>query len=171
MIGCGAMREKTVCFTGHRDIPPEQKEEIARQLKETLIKLINRGYLYFGAGGALGFDTMAEQAVLSLKKKYPQIKLILVLPCKSQANAWSAEDKEAYQDIIRKADKVVYTSQEYFSGCMQRRNRHLVDNSSICVCYLTKDTGGSAYTVRYAISKGLRIENVVKNKKRSDPFK
>lgn len=153
-------REKTVCFTGHRKIPLEKKDEITRRLKETLIQLINRGYLYFGAGGALGFDTMAEQAVLSLKEEYPQIKLILVLPCKSQANAWSTEDKEVYMEIIRKADKVVYTSQEYFRGCMQKRNRHLVDFSSVCVCYLTKDTGGSAYTVRYAISKGLSIENV-----------
>ncbi len=155
------MKEKTACFTGHRKIPPEQKEEITRRLKEALIELISRGgYLYFGTGGALGFDTMAEQAVLSLKKEYPQIKLILVLPCKSQANSWSTEDKEIYQEIIDKADKVVYTSQEYFRGCMQKRNRHLVDYSSVCVCYLTKDTGGSAYTVRYAISKGLRIENV-----------
>ncbi|MBO5448570.1 MAG: DUF1273 family protein [Ruminococcus sp.] len=154
------MREKTICFTGHRKIPLEKKDEITRQLKETLIQLINRGYLYFGAGGALGFDTMAEQAVLSLKEEYPQIKLILVLPCKSQANAWSTEDKEVYMEIIRKADKVVYTSQEYFRGCMQKRNRHLVDYSSVCVCYLTQDTGGSAYTVRYAISKGLSIENV-----------
>lgn len=153
-------REKTVCFTGHRKIPPEKKDEITRRLKETLIQLINRGYLYFGAGGALGFDTMAEQAVLSLKEEYPQIKLILVLPCKSQANAWSTEDKEVYMEIIRKADKVVYTSQEYFRGCMQKRNRHLVDFSSVCVCYLTKGTGGSAYTVRYAIFKGLSIENV-----------
>lgn len=154
------LREKTICFTGHRKIPLEKKDEITRQLKETLIQLINRGYLYFGAGGALGFDTMAEQAVLSLKEEYPQIKLILVLPCKSQANAWSTEDKEVYMEIIRKADKVVYTSQEYFRGCMQKRNRHLVDYSSVCVCYLTQDTGGSAYTVRYAISKGLSIENV-----------
>ncbi len=153
-------REKTCCFTGHREIPPEKKDEITRRLKETLIQLINRGYLYFGAGGALGFDTMAEQAVLSLKKEYPQIKLILVLPCKSQANAWSAKDKEIYQEMIGKADKIVYTSQAYFRGCMQKRNRHLVDYCSVCVCYLTRDTGGSAYTVRYAISRGLRIENV-----------
>ncbi len=66
-----ALKEKTACFTGHRKIPPERKEEITRRLKETLIELINRGYLYFGAGGALCFDTMAEQAVLSLKKEYP----------------------------------------------------------------------------------------------------
>lgn len=153
-------REKTCCFTGHRKIPPEKKDEITRQLKETLIQLIDKGFLYFGVGGALGFDTMAEQVVLSLKKEHPQIKLILVLPCKSQAHAWSAEDKKVYQEIIRKADKVVYTSQEYFRGCMQKRNRHLIDCSSVCICYLTKDTGGTAYTVRYAISKGLRIENV-----------
>lgn len=154
------LREKTVCFTGHRKIPLEKKDEITRRLKETLIQLINRGYLYFGTGGALGFDTMAAQAVLSLKEEYPLIKLILVLPCKSQAISWSTEDKEVYMEIIRKADKVVYTSQEYFRGCMQKRNRHLVDYSSVCVCYLTQDTGGSAYTVRYAISKGLSIENV-----------
>ena len=162
MIRCGAMKEKTVCFTGHRDIPPEKKDEIIRRLKETLIQLINRGYLYFGVGGALGFDMMAEQVVLSLKNEFPKIKLILVLPCRSQASGWNIEDKEVYQKIISKADKVVYTSQEYFRGCMQKRNRHLVDHSSVCVCYLTKDTGGSAYTVKYAISKGLRIENVAK---------
>ena len=48
-----------------------------------LIELLSRensGYLYFGAGGALGFDTLAAQTVLDLKKDYPQIKLILVLP-------------------------------------------------------------------------------------------
>lgn len=130
-----------------------------------LIQLINRGYLYFGVGGALGFDTMAEQTVLSLKKEYPQIKLILVLPCKSQANGWSSEDKEVYQEIISKADKVVYTSQEYYRGCMQRRNRYWVDNSSVCVCYHTEETGGTAYTVKYAVSKGLLIENVVQKQK------
>lgn len=126
-------REKTVCFTGHRKIPPEKKDEITRRLKVMIIQLINRGYLYFGAVGALDFDMMAEQAVLSLKKEYPQIKLILVLPCKLQANSWSNEDKEVYQEIISKADKVVYTSQEYYRGCMQKRNRYLVDNSSVCV--------------------------------------
>ncbi len=159
------MKEKTVCLTGHRKIPLEKSKDISKRLKEMLIQLINRGYLYFGAGGALGFDTMAEQIVLSLKKEYPQIKLILVLPCKSQASGWSNEDKEVYQEIISKADKVVYTSQEYYRGCMQKRNRYLVDNSSVCVCYHTEKTGGTAYTVKYASSKGLLIENVVQKQK------
>ena len=51
-----------------------------------MFKLIKNGYSYFGAGGALGFDTIATQTVLHLKERYPHTKLILVLPCIDQAN-------------------------------------------------------------------------------------
>lgn len=111
-------------------------------------------------GGALSFDTMAEQVVISLKNTFSKIKFIFVLLCKSQASGWSAEDKRAYQEIISKEAKVVYAFQKYFRGYMQKWNRHLVDYSGVCVCYLTKNTGGPIYTVRYAIYKGFRIENV-----------
>ncbi|MDO4757300.1 MAG: SLOG family protein [Parabacteroides sp.] len=155
------LQSRTVCFTGHRKIPPEKLETVARRLKETLIELIGKGYLYFGAGGALGFDTLAAQTVLELKAKFPQIKLILVLPCLSQADSWGIVDKRIYEQIKEKADKIVYTSREYTKGCMHKRNRHLVDNSSVCVCYLSENTGGTAYTVSYAESKSLLIINIV----------
>jgi len=154
------LKRYTVCFTGHRKMPPEQMDTLARRLKAELTKLIKDGYIYFGAGGALGFDTLAAQTVLELKRNYPHIKLILVLPCLSQTRGWSAVDIEIYENIKRKADKVVYTSQEYTRGCMHKRNRHLVDNSSVCVCYLTESTGGTAYTVDYARKNGLSIVNI-----------
>jgi len=154
------MKEHTVCFTGHRKIPQEQKDVVALRLKIEITKLIENGYRYFGAGGALGFDTLAAQTVLELKTEYPDVKLILVLPCLSQTRGWSARDIEIYEEIKNKADKVVYTSQEYTRGCMHKRNRHLVDNSSVCICYLTESTGGTAYTVNYAKEKGLMTINV-----------
>ena len=154
------MKNQTVCFTGHRKIPPEQVETLARRLKATLIQLIDNGCLYFGAGGALGFDTLAAQTVLELKSQYSDVKLILVLPCLSQTRGWSARDIEIYEDIKSKADKVVYTSQEYTRGCMHKRNRHLVDNSSVCVCYLTESSGGTAYTVDYARKNNLTVINL-----------
>lgn len=132
---------------------------LAQRLKTEIVELIDKGYLYFGVGGALGFDTLAAQTVLDLKNDYPQIKLILVLPCISQADGWSSEDKDTYEHIKSNADKVVYTSREYTRGCMHKRNRHLVDNSSACICYLTEKSGGTAYTVEYANSKGLLIIN------------
>lgn len=159
MIDC---KLKTCCFTGHRKIPPESFEEISRRLETTLIQLIEKGYMYFGTGGALGFDTLAAQTVLKLKTAYPYIKLILVLPCESQAEHWKKEDKMIYENIKAKADKAVYTSKAYFIGCMHKRNRHLVDNSSSCVCYLTKETGGTSYTVNYAKKKMLTVYNVAK---------
>ena len=107
-----------------------------------------------------GFDTLAAQTVLRLRKTYPQTKLILVLPCLSQTRGWRPEDIAEYERIKAAADKVVYTSQEYTRDCMFKRNRHLVDNSSLCIAYLMENTGGTAYTVDYARSKGLIIRNV-----------
>jgi uncharacterized phage-like protein YoqJ len=154
------MKEKTVCFTGHRTIPMLKKWKIEKKLKETLEPLIDNGYCYFGAGGALGFDTIAAQTVLGLKKKHPEIKLILVLPCKNQTRGWEEKDVSVYESIIEQADKVVYTQEHYDRGCMFKRNRHLVDNSSVCVAYLTEEKGGTAYTVNYANQKGVKVINI-----------
>lgn len=154
------MKERTACFTGHRTIPFLQRRKIEKRTEEALIEAIKQGYRFFGAGGALGFDTLAAQTVLRLKKTYPQIKLILVLPCLSQTRGWRSEDIAEYERIKAAADKVVYTSQEYTRDCMFKRNRHLVDNSSLCIAYLTENTGGTAYTVDYARFKGLIIKNV-----------
>lgn len=154
------MKEKTCCFTGHRTIPEAQKAKVAVSLRIAIRELVLDGYLYFGAGGALGFDTMAAQTVLRLKGEFPHIKLILVLPCKDQADRWSEADRAVYEDIKSKADKIVYMAEHYTRDCMFRRNRHLVDNSSVCICYLTQKSGGTAYTVGYAEKKGVTVKNL-----------
>lgn len=154
------MRERTCCFTGHRDLPAWGQKELAAKLEDTIIALIDRGIRFYGAGGARGYDTLAAQTVLRLKERYPHIRLILVLPCLTQTKGWPAADVKEYERIKALADKVVYTSQEYTKGCMHRRNRHLVDHSSVCVCYLTKKDGGTAYTVRYAKEHSLDIINI-----------
>ncbi|MCQ4770305.1 SLOG family protein [Intestinimonas massiliensis] len=133
---------------------------VKKRLEKVIEESIQTGYLYFGAGGALGFDTLAANTVIKLRAKHPDIKLILVLPCKTQTRGWKQSDIEEYERIIKAADKVVYTSENYFSGCMHKRNRHLVNNSSLCICYLTEDNGGTFYTVNYAKQNGLSIVNI-----------
>lgn len=155
-----SIREQTCCFTGHRDLPPNESAIIGHRLEQALRELILSGVRFFGAGGALGFDTLAAQTVLSLRQEYPHIRLILVLPCLSQTRGWRPKDVEVYEAIKKQADKVTYTAREYTKGCMHRRNRHLVDCSGTCVCYLKRDTGGTAYTVRYAREQGLRVINL-----------
>ena len=158
-MGMKTVWEQTCCFTGHRKIRNDQKAELSRRLDASIRALIAEDYRYFCTGGALGFDTMAAQAVLALRAAHPEIRLILVLPCLSQTKGWPEADKAAYQRILEQANDVVYVSQEYTRNCMFQRNRALVDRSSVCICYLTRQSGGTAYTVNYAQQKGLRICN------------
>ena len=155
------IKTQTACFTGHREIPANEYQPIRVRVRETLVEAIRNGYRFFGSGGALGFDTLAAQVVLELKKEYPEIRLILVLPCLTQAKYWKLEDIRKYELIKKDADRIVYISKEYSRECMFKRNRHLADNSSLCICYLAKETGGTAYTVEYAKKKGLSVINLV----------
>ncbi len=158
------MRNKTCCFTGHRNIAPEDYPLMKKRLYEEIEKLILAGYTFFGAGGALGFDTEAALAVLNLKSIYPHIKLILILPCITQTRGWSKHDAEIYEDIKNRCDKYVYTSKDYVYGCMQRRNRHMIDHSSVCIAYMLKSRGGTAGTVGYAGVRDTCVINIAGNK-------
>ena len=154
------MQEKTCCFTGHRKLPEEQLPQLKQALFKVIVRLASQGVTRFACGGALGFDTLAAQMVLVVKETFPQIQLLLVLPCKTQDKYWSKEDQKIYREILARADRVVFVSETYIQGCMQKRNRLLVEGSSVCVCYCTKKQGGTVYTVGYAQQKGLNLINL-----------
>lgn len=154
------MENPTVCFTGHRELPENKLDVIADRIEKEVEYLIKKGYRNFESGGALGFDILTAQVVLKLKKKYPHINLILILPCKEQSKYWGKNDIKIYDAIKKKADKIVYTSEFYYKGCMHKRNRKLVAKASVCLCYLEKNSGGTFYTVHYAEAKGLKLINI-----------
>ncbi len=143
-------KERTCSFTGHRIIQQETLNSLKEKLPKALKSLIQKGYHTFCSGGALGFDLFAAQIVLSLKKEYPCIKLVMILPCRDQERFWNSKQKELYQKVLEKADKIIYTADVYHRGCMQKRNRHLVDTASILIAFLEHEAGGTKYTVEYA---------------------
>lgn len=49
------MKNQTCCFTGHREIPPEEVPTLRGALLETVEGLVRQGVLYYGTGGARGF--------------------------------------------------------------------------------------------------------------------
>jgi len=156
-----AAADSAVCFSGHRDIPEGEREALTVRLEAALTRLIEGRFDCFYAGGAIGFDTMAAEAVLRLRVRHPHIRLCLVLPCHGQEARWSAENRLTYDRIRDAADLVLYTSpHRYTPGCMQQRDRSLVDRSSVCLCYLAHPTGGTAYTVAYARRRGLSVINL-----------
>lgn len=155
-------KPKTACFTGHREIRKSDTVLLHSVLSDVTEKAIQRGYLYFGAGGARGFDTLAAQTVMNLKKVYPFIHLILILPFENAFThelGWNETEIKDYQSILQSASKIVCLRKGYQKGCYYQRDRRLVDYSSLCICYQYKNTGGTAYTTRYAKQRGISVIN------------
>ena len=148
------------CFTGHRIIPLKDREPLDHALRETIRVFAKNGMEEFICGGALGFDTMAALEVLRQKKDFPHIRLTLVIPCKDQAARWTGPQKKIYQDILEKADSVICLFDHYVNGCMQMRNRYMVDHAHVCVAYYNGGAGGTAYTLRYAKEKNVLVQRI-----------
>lgn len=151
-------RNRTVCFTGHRNI--KSATAIERQLVEIVKGLVAQGYIHFLAGGARGFDTLAAQTIVKQKAVYSQINLRLVLPFPSPyeiEKGWTEDDIESYHTILGAADDVVYIGPQYKRGLYYKRDRYLVDNAAVCVAYQLRKTGGTAYTVNYAKEQGVKL--------------
>lgn len=145
------------CFTGHRRLSAAVADRLASELDQQLERLFFEGVRDFYCGGALGFDTLAEEAVLRLRTKAPSVRLHLILPCPDQADRWSVRDRERYARLLEEADDVEYVSDSYTPSCLFERNRRLVDYTTICMAYQTHTGGGTDYTVRYARQQGKRL--------------
>lgn len=138
-------------------IPEAEQGRLRRRLVEAVETLYSDGCRTFCAGGALGFDRMAADTVLALRQKYPDLRLLLMVPCRDQAARWSAGDRAIYERQLRDADEVRVLSERYFDGCMRERNRQMVAIASVCVAYVTSLHSGSAQTVRMAEARGIPV--------------
>ena len=154
------MREKTCCFTGHRDIPKSEIGLVMKRTEEYVKALVQRGVKFFGVGGALGYDALAAKLLFRLRaSELPGIKVILVYPFDGYMDRWTIRQRADALLMKPKYDKIVKVSDEPGRDAYLQRDRHLVDGSAFCICYCTRRDGGTAYTVRYALSKGLKVFN------------
>lgn len=156
------MPQKSCFFTGHRKIKFDPVLIVNTGYK--INELINEGVTDFYAGGAIGWDMICEELVISLKKKYPHIRLHLILPChpEQQTSDWSAEDRAEYDSILDKADEVELVSANYSTDCMKKRNSRLVQLGDICLCYFNENNkrSGTGQTVRMARDAEKKIINM-----------
>ena len=156
-----------VCtFTGHRPerLPWGQAEDDARcaALRGLIVRSVLRacaeGCDTFLCGMARGCDTYFAEAVLAAKTRFPNVRLIAMIPCPSQPEAWQEEDRTHYDRLLDACDAVCVLEPIYSSGCMLRRNRAMVDAAELVITvYDGEPGGGTAATVRYAERRGKRL--------------
>ncbi len=145
--------KKTCSFTGHRIL---SKDFDVDKLKEVINIMLINGYKTFLVGMAMGFDMICAEILIEKKREF-NIDIIACVPCKEQSKFYKKEEKIKYDECLKKADKIVYFSEQYTNGCMQERNRYMVDNSSVLIAHLRYFKGGALYTVNYAKKKEKEI--------------
>ena len=161
------LNENVACFTGHRsqklpwrfdesDVRCLAMKELAKLEIENAI--LNEGITHFISGMALGFDMIAAELVLELKKLYPNIILECAIPCKGQESKWPILQQKRYHDILKQADKIRCIYSHYEDGCMQERNKYMINNLSLVIALYNGMPGGTQQTLNYAKEKGLKVK-------------
>ena len=160
-------REQICCFTGHRPdkLPWGDDEcdprclEIKRKIALALEQAYALGYRHFISGMARGGDLFFAEAVLELRKKYPDVSLECARPCESQSSRWPRAEQARYDAILDRCNYETMVQHTYDRNCMMRRNRYMVDHSSrIIVLYDGVPKGGTAQTLAYALRKKLETD-------------
>lgn len=158
-------RIKSCAFTGHRpqSLPFNfaEDDDKYRQLKgimrEIIVDLIeNKGVTRFISGMAVGVDMLAAEIVLEEKQGYSGILLECALPCETQSIRWRVDQQERYYQILAACDKATLLQHTYTQGCMQKRNRYMVDNADYIVAVWNGRQGGTGSTVQYALKQGKK---------------
>lgn len=160
-----ALRQCTCCFTGHRPVKLpwryNESDERCIRLKSSIADALEAcfesGIRRFICGMALGCDTYFAEAVLAMKQRHEGIVLEAAVPCLGQEEAWPGPSRERYYRLLEQCDVRTVLEHEYTPGCMERRNRYMVDSSRILLAVYTGGSGGTLGTIRYAMDRGLTV--------------
>lgn len=161
------MSYKISCaFTGHRperfsfgyDNEDEKCIRLKLLMANEIVKMIEKGAFLFYTGMAQGVDQYGAEIILDMKRQYPHIQLIAVLPCETQANKWPPAQRERYFNILAACNDVITLRAHYTPKCMLERNRYMVDQAEyLLAVYGGGNEGSTAYTIRYARKKKREI--------------
>lgn len=176
------MKEKVVCFTGHRPekLPCHERGSLQTlMLKSFLYKeiydCIQNGYTVFVTGLSMGVDMWASTIVMSFMEKHPEIKLITVTPYKNFGDDRKNADFWEYRNTLEKSADVISISDKYYKGCMRKRNIAMVDMADLMIAVVKEDRSGTSQTIRYAAKKGVNtrviyIGNAFEGLEEDTPF-
>ena len=160
-----ADREHCCCFTGHRPqkLPWGMNEDDPRslalkaELDARLSAIYELGYRHFVCGMAIGCDMYFAEAVLKLKEQHGDVTLEAAIPFGDQPGRWGQALRRRYNSLIDRADKVTVLQIAYTPDCMMRRNRYMVDHSSLLLAAYTGSPGGTQNTILYAERTGVKV--------------
>ena len=70
---------------------------------------------------------------------------------------WTPEQQARWHAIVDRCDFETVVQDRYGPGCMQRRNRYMVDHAARLIAVFDGQDGGTRRTVEYALRCGLEV--------------
>lgn len=157
-------RSTSCCFTGHRPdrLPWGIHENDPRclalkaQLAQAVAQAYQKGYRHFICGMARGADLYFCEAVLALGREKPDLTIEAAIPFTDQDIYWPQADRDRRAALLDQCHYETVVQHNYSPSCMARRNRYMVDHSSLLLAvYDGTPKGGTAGTLIYAVQQGL----------------
>ena len=152
-IGVIILKETVCCFFGHHDA----KEEIMDNLRQQISSLIeNENVSRFYVGNHGHFDYMVITILREMKEEFSHIdyRVVLAYMPKSTDNFCFVEPEETvFPNGLEKVPRrfgIVW------------RNKWMLKQSDIVVCYAYHHLGGAGQMVEMAEKQGKRIINIAK---------
>ena len=125
-------------------------------IEQAIIETIKNGIETFLNGGQGCFDQICAVIVHRLKKRYPHIKNILVIPYRD----FRIFNDSLFDEIIYPFEAHTFSYYTYKSGS-PKRNRWLADHSSVAICFVYR-AGDAEKTLEYAKKQKLKIIDLTK---------
>ena len=147
------MNYRACALTGHRELPAEFD---LNAVYDALEELLRGGCHAFYCGMARGFDLAALHCLRDLRGKYA-FTVEACIPYRGQERGFHGAARREYDALLVFCDKKTVLSEEFFAGCLLARDRYMVDRADVVLAYLHAETGGTAYTVRYAQKRGVEV--------------
>ena len=132
-------RPVSCCFSGHRPskLPWGENEDDPRcralkvRLRDALDAAYEAGYRHFICGMAQGCDLYFCELALALRQRHGDVSVEAAIPCPTQADGWPRAQQERYRRLVAACDYETLVQSSYSPGCMQRRNRYMVDHAAL----------------------------------------
>ena len=161
-------RQMTVCFSGYRpeklpwgyDECDPRCAQLKQRLRRAVCAACDDGFRHFICGMARGVDLYACEAVLQLREKYRDVTVEAAIPCPSQPEGWPEEEQRRWHDLVDRCDYETVVQDHYDAGCMQRRNRYMVDHASLLIAVNDGARGGTRSTIEYAFKRGVNVLDI-----------
>lgn len=160
------------CVTGHRSKGfPFEREELNYRylfyidmLRNEIGRAIYCGCDWFVTGMAEGADLDFAEIVIDFRYEEYEVSLEAALPYPWKNPKRESEFSEKCDYVLQKCDKKTEVSDHYFKGCMQKRNRYMVDKSDVIIAVWNgKHKGGTWDTIKYAREQGKEIRYIMLN--------